>query len=51
MEHDEVQGLRMKLKTVGASSNIIQTVYGIGYRLNPQVEEEVEKVRKSLSKQ
>ena len=32
-------GLRMKLKAVGASPNIIETVYGIGYRLNPMVEE------------
>lgn len=35
-----IKGLRMKLKAVGASSNIIETVYGIGYRLNPLVEEE-----------
>ena len=34
-----IKGLRMKLKAAGASSNIIETVYGIGYRLNPQVEE------------
>jgi len=35
-----IKGLRMKLKAVGASRNIIETVYGIGYRLNPMVEEE-----------
>lgn len=34
-----IKGLRMKLKAAGASPNIIETVYGIGYRLNPMVEE------------
>ncbi len=37
-----IKGLRMKLKAVGAPSNIIETVYGIGYRLNPVVEEAAE---------
>ena len=37
-----IKGLRMKLKAVGAPSNIIETVYGIGYRLNPLVEERVQ---------
>lgn len=35
-----IKGLRMKLKEKGVPSNMIETVYGIGYRLNPQVEEE-----------
>jgi diguanylate cyclase (GGDEF)-like protein len=30
-----VKGLRQKLKTAGAPANLIETVYGIGYRLNP----------------
>lgn len=38
-----IKGLRMKLKAAGVPSNIIETVYGIGYRLNPQVEEEAGK--------
>ena len=37
-----IKGLRMKLKAVGASGDIIETVYGIGYRLNPMVEESEE---------
>ncbi|MEO1376822.1 MAG: helix-turn-helix domain-containing protein [Cyanobacteria bacterium J06635_10] len=35
-----IKGLRMKLKASGAPSNLIETVYGIGYRLNPLIEEE-----------
>lgn len=35
-----IKGLRMKLKAAGAPSNMIQTVYGIGYRLNPLMENE-----------
>ncbi len=30
-----IKGLRQKLKSVGASADLIQTVYGLGYRLNP----------------
>jgi PAS domain S-box-containing protein len=33
-----IKGLRQKLKAAGASSNLIETVYGIGYRLKPQEE-------------
>jgi DNA-binding response OmpR family regulator len=29
----QIKGLRQKLKTVGADPNIIETVYGVGYRL------------------
>ena len=35
-----IKGLRMKLKAAGVPSNMIETVYGIGYRLNTHVEEE-----------
>ncbi|MEA5550369.1 response regulator [Anabaena cylindrica UHCC 0172] len=34
-----IKGLRMKLRLVGAPSDFIETVYGIGYRLKPQQEE------------
>ncbi len=34
-----IKGLRMKLKAAGAPGNLIETVYGIGYRLKPQSEE------------
>jgi diguanylate cyclase (GGDEF)-like protein len=30
-----IKGLRQKLKTVGAPADLIETVYGIGYRLKP----------------
>lgn len=30
-----IKGLRQKLKAVGVSSDLIETVYGIGYRLKP----------------
>ncbi|MBD2773814.1 response regulator [Iningainema tapete] len=31
----QIKGLRQKLKAAGAASNLIETVYGIGYRLKP----------------
>jgi DNA-binding response OmpR family regulator len=31
-----IKGLRQKLKAVGAPANLIETVYGIGYRLKPR---------------
>ena len=34
-----IKGLRMKLKAAGAPGNLIETVYGIGYRLKPIVED------------
>jgi DNA-binding response OmpR family regulator/HPt (histidine-containing phosphotransfer) domain-containing protein len=37
-----IKGLRMKLRSVGANNDLIETVYGIGYRLKPQEEEGVE---------
>jgi DNA-binding response OmpR family regulator/HPt (histidine-containing phosphotransfer) domain-containing protein len=36
-----IKGLRMKLRSVGAPGNLVETVYGIGYRLKLQKEEEV----------
>lgn len=30
----QIKGLRQKLKRVGASANSIETIYGLGYRLN-----------------
>ncbi|MFQ4141600.1 response regulator [Chlorogloeopsis sp. ULAP02] len=34
-----IKGLRQKLKAVGASGDLIETVYGIGYRLKPLKED------------
>lgn len=31
-----IKGLRQKLRGAGISGNLVETVYGIGYRLNPQ---------------
>ena len=31
-----IRGLRKKLKAVGAPAQLIDTVYGVGYRLNPR---------------
>ncbi|MCC5637533.1 response regulator [Nostoc sp. CHAB 5844] len=36
-----IKGLRQRLKAVGAPSDLIETVYGIGYRLKPPEEEKV----------
>ncbi|MDJ0734275.1 MAG: response regulator [Nostocaceae cyanobacterium] len=41
-----IKGLRMKLKAVGASADLIETVYGIGYRLKPQENGENKKIIK-----
>ncbi|MBD2137032.1 response regulator [Anabaena sp. FACHB-1237] len=38
-----IKGLRMKLRNAGASSDFIETVYGIGYRLKSEEEKEDEK--------
>lgn len=32
-----IRGLRNKLKLVGASPNFIENIYGLGYRLNPNL--------------
>ncbi|MBW4646116.1 MAG: response regulator [Goleter apudmare HA4340-LM2] len=45
-----IKGLRQKLKTVGAPSDLIETVYGIGYRLKPR-EEESERTEKEEGEQ
>jgi diguanylate cyclase (GGDEF)-like protein len=34
-----IKGLRQKLKAAGAPANLVETVYGIGYRLRPLVSE------------
>lgn len=34
-----IKGLRQKLKAVGANADLVETVYGIGYRLKPLPEE------------
>ncbi|OKH56083.1 transcriptional regulator [Calothrix sp. HK-06] len=39
-----IKGLRQKLKAAGVKSDIIETVYGIGYRLKTVDKEEVTKV-------
>jgi PAS domain S-box-containing protein len=38
-----IKGLRHKLKAVGAPNNLIETVYGIGYRLKPLEEQQSNK--------
>ncbi|MFN6452223.1 MAG: response regulator [Nostoc sp. EfeVER01] len=35
-----IKGLRHKLKALGAPNDLVETVYGIGYRLKPLAEEE-----------
>jgi PAS domain S-box-containing protein len=45
-----IKGLRQKLKAVGAAGDLIETVYGIGYRLKPR-EENGEKADKEEGKQ
>ncbi len=40
-----IKGLRMKLRTVGAPGDLIETVYGIGYRLKPFSEDKGKKER------
>lgn len=32
-----LRGLRLKLKAAGAPPNFIETIYGLGYRLNPNI--------------
>lgn len=34
-----IKSLRQKLKTAGAPSDFIETIYGLGYRLNPRLQE------------
>ncbi|MBD2666567.1 multi-component transcriptional regulator, winged helix family [Richelia sinica FACHB-800] len=45
-----IKGLRMKLRSAGASSDLIETVYGIGYRLKPLEEEGVKKTKEYKKK-
>jgi DNA-binding response OmpR family regulator len=37
-----IKGLRQKLRAVGLPGDVVETVYGIGYRLKPKVAEENE---------
>ena len=45
-----IKGLRQKLKSVGAPNDLIETVYGIGYRLKPQSEETADKKQETADK-
>ena len=36
----QIKGLRQKLKKAGAEANLIETIYGLGYRLQQRSEEE-----------
>jgi diguanylate cyclase (GGDEF)-like protein len=38
----QIKGLRQKLKAVGADRDLIETVYGIGYRLKPFAQNQLE---------
>lgn len=40
-----IKGLRQKLKAAGVKNDVIETVYGIGYRLKPVQKEEVTKAQ------
>lgn len=44
-----IKGLRMKLKAAGAPHDLVETVYGIGYRLKPQ-ENDHEEIKEGQSK-
>ncbi|HLP89078.1 MAG TPA: response regulator [Nostocaceae cyanobacterium] len=46
-----IKGLRMKLRSVGAPSDLVETVYGIGYRLKPLEEEEPAKAKTKSTKE
>ncbi len=45
-----IKGLRQKLKQAGASANIIETVYGIGYRLKSLGSQSPTKTTKAIAK-
>ncbi|KAM3096699.1 response regulator [Phormidesmis sp. 146-12] len=46
-----IKGLRQKLKSVGATGDLIETVYGIGYRLKPLNEQKNEAAAESIRQQ
>jgi DNA-binding response OmpR family regulator len=46
-----IKGLRQKLKQVGAPADLIETVYGLGYRLKQPVPPKKVKLRHALSPQ
>jgi DNA-binding response OmpR family regulator len=39
----QIKGLRQKLKAAGAQADLLETVYGLGYRLKPQSDRESQK--------
>lgn len=43
----QIKGLRQKLKSAGATGDLIETVYGLGYRLNPKLAERAREVGKA----
>ncbi len=43
----QVKGLRQKLKKAGAEANIIETIYGLGYRLKQISESEITKINRN----
>ncbi|MEH2053201.1 ATP-binding protein [Nostoc sp.] len=46
-----IKGLRHKLKAVGAPSDLVETVYGIGYRLKPLAEGRAKSLVSNLKSQ
>ena len=43
----QIKGLRQKLKKAGAEANLIETIYGLGYRLKQQPESEITTTKRS----
>ena len=43
----QIKGLRQKLKKAGAEANLIETIYGLGYRLQQQSESEIATTKRS----
>ena len=43
----QIKGLRQKLKKAGAQANLIETIYGLGYRLKQKSESEIATTKRS----
>ncbi|MDJ0687668.1 MAG: response regulator [Xenococcaceae cyanobacterium MO_188.B32] len=43
----QIKGLRQKLKKAGAEANLIETIYGLGYRLKQRSESEITTTKRS----
>jgi len=43
-----IKGLRQKLKAAGAPADLIETIYGLGYRLKPEQQEAEQEAGKHL---